>query len=60
MTSFDGGENKNHNVKNLESQGHFKKQVARFEISFSNSMVEALVRSIKHNQEVLCRICKAA
>jgi putative transposase len=44
-----GGENKNHKVKKLEDQGHFKKQVARFEISFSNSMVEALFRSIKNN-----------
>jgi putative transposase len=44
-----GGENKNHAVKNLEDRGHFKKQVARFEISFSNSMIEAVFRSIKHN-----------
>ena len=44
-----GGENKNHKVKKLENDGHFKKQVAQFEISFSNSMVEALFRSIKNN-----------
>jgi transposase InsO family protein len=44
-----GGENKGKSVEKLESSGHFKKQVARFEISFSNSMVEALFRSLKHN-----------
>ena len=44
-----GGENKSHEVKKLENRGHFKKKVARFEISFSNSMVEALFRSMKHN-----------
>src|ERR1035438_419519 len=44
-----GGENKGQGVKKLENQGHFKKLVARFEISFSNSMVEALFRSLKNN-----------
>ncbi len=44
-----GGENKSGEVKKLENRGHFKKKVARFEISFSNSMVEALFRSMKHN-----------
>jgi hypothetical protein len=44
-----GGENKGHEVKKLESRGHFKKKVALFEISFSNSIVEALFRSMKHN-----------
>lgn len=44
-----GGENKNDKVKKLEDKGHFKKQVARFEISFSNSMIEAVFRSIKNN-----------
>ena len=44
-----GGENKGFAVKKLEALGHFKKQVARFEIAFSNSMVEALFRSLKHN-----------
>jgi len=44
-----GGENKSRSVKNLEDKGHFKKQIARFEISFSNSMIETLFRSLKHN-----------
>lgn len=44
-----GGENRSHEVTKLEGRGHFKKQVAHFEISFSNSMVESLFRSMKHN-----------
>ncbi len=44
-----GGENRSRQVNNLEDDGHFKKQVARFEISYSNSMVETLFRSLKHN-----------
>jgi len=44
-----GGENKGRAVKKLEDGGLFKKKIARFEISFSNSMVEALFRSLKHN-----------
>jgi transposase InsO family protein len=44
-----GGENRSKSVTNLESRGHFRKQVARFEISYSNSMVETLFRSLKHN-----------
>lgn len=44
-----GGENRSHEVEKLEDEGHFKKQVAHFEISFSNSIVEALFHSLKHN-----------
>jgi hypothetical protein len=85
-----GGENKNHNVKNLERQGHFKKHVdfwfgehndriphtafegqtpaERFhqtacqeqEIRILLHHEDAIKLRIKHNQEVLCRICKAA
>ncbi|MCB0408092.1 MAG: DDE-type integrase/transposase/recombinase [Bdellovibrionales bacterium] len=44
-----GGENRSKSVNKLEERGHFNKQVARFEISFSNSMVETLFRSLKHN-----------
>ena len=44
-----GGENKSGEVKKLEAEGHFKKVVAQFEISYSNSIVEALFRQIKHN-----------
>ncbi len=44
-----GGENRSQSVNLLEGRGHFRKQVARFEISFSNSMVETLFRSLKHN-----------
>jgi transposase InsO family protein len=44
-----GGENRSKSVNHLEERGHFHKQVARFEISFSNSMVETLFRSLKHN-----------
>ena len=46
----DGGtENKGPGVSRLERRGAFKKRVARFEISFSNSIVEALFRQLKHN-----------
>jgi len=45
----EGGENRSQSVSHLEERGHFRKQVARFEISFSNSMVETLFRSLKHN-----------
>jgi putative transposase len=44
-----GGENKSHVVNDLEAQGHFTKVVAQFEISFSNSIVEALFRQLKNN-----------
>lgn len=44
-----GGENRSRSVNRLEGRGHFRKQVARFEISYSNSMVESLFRSLKHN-----------
>jgi len=44
-----GGENKGSEMKKLEGMKHFRKQVAQFEISFSNSIVEALFRSLKHN-----------
>jgi putative transposase len=44
-----GGENRSQSVSQLEGRGHFRKQVARFEISFSNSMVETLFRLLKHN-----------
>lgn len=44
-----GGENRSNEVKDLETKGLFTKQVAHFEISFSNSMVETLFRSLKHN-----------
>lgn len=44
-----GGENKSHAVTDLEAQGHFTKVVAQFEISFSNSIVEALFRQLKNN-----------
>jgi len=44
-----GGENRSKSVHHLEERGHFRKQVARFEISYSNSMVETLFRSLKHN-----------
>jgi len=44
-----GSENKSQSVTRLEDKGHFRKQVARFEISYSNSMVETLFRSLKHN-----------
>jgi len=46
----DGGtENKGAPMGQMENAGLFEKQVARFEISFSNSMVETLFRSLKHN-----------
>lgn len=46
----DGGtENKGPGVKELETEGAFTKKVARFEISYSNSMVEALFRQLKNN-----------
>ncbi|MFN9066317.1 MAG: DDE-type integrase/transposase/recombinase [Bdellovibrionales bacterium] len=44
-----GGENRSKSVKDLEDEGMFEKIVARFEISFSNSIVETLFRSLKHN-----------
>jgi hypothetical protein len=44
-----GGENNNRHIEALEKQGHFEKQIALFQISFSNSMIEALFRSLKHN-----------
>lgn len=44
-----GSENKGQTVNSLETAGHFRKQVARFEIIFSNSIVEAVFRSLKHN-----------
>lgn len=44
-----GGENKSRAVKKLEDKGNFKKVVAQFEISFSNSIVEALFRQLKNN-----------
>ena len=44
-----GSENKGPGVKRLEDEGYFKKKVAQFEISFSNSIVEALFRSMKNN-----------
>jgi transposase InsO family protein len=44
-----GGENKSRSVTKLEEEGFFTKQVALFEISYSNSMVETLFRSLKHN-----------
>jgi transposase InsO family protein len=44
-----GGENKNHEMDSLEGEGRFRKEVARFEISYSNSMIEAVFRSLKHN-----------
>lgn len=44
-----GSENKNSNVKEVEDQSDLRKQEARFEISFSNSMIEAVFRSMKHN-----------
>ncbi|MBX9769178.1 MAG: hypothetical protein K2X47_18020, partial [Bdellovibrionales bacterium] len=44
-----GGENKSHAVNDLEAKGQFTKVVAQFEISFSNSIVEALFRQIKNN-----------
>lgn len=44
-----GGENKGPSVASLEEAGHFRKEVARFEIIFSNSIVEAVFRSLKHN-----------
>lgn len=44
-----GSENKGKKIKNLEGKGKFKKQVARFEISFSNSIVETIFRSLKRN-----------
>ena len=44
-----GGENRSREVRALEEEGHFKKRVARFEISFSNSIVETVFRSLKNN-----------
>jgi transposase InsO family protein len=44
-----GSENKGPGVEGLELDGAFTKQVARFEISYSNSMVEALFRQLKNN-----------
>ena len=44
-----GGENRSGEVKKLELLGHFRKQVARFEISATNAMVESLFRSLKNN-----------
>ncbi len=44
-----GGENRSQSVDHLENRGHFRKQIAHFEISYSNSMVETLFRSLKHN-----------
>jgi hypothetical protein len=47
---FDGGgENRSNEVTTLQGVGHFRRQVARFEISSSNAMVETLFRSLKHN-----------
>lgn len=44
-----GSENKGPGVQELELEGAFTKKVARFEISYSNSMVEALFRQLKNN-----------
>jgi putative transposase len=44
-----GGENKGESVNSLEQQGDFRKEVAQFEIIYSNSIVEAVFRSLKHN-----------
>ncbi len=44
-----GSENKGREVERLEDEGNFRKEVARFEISFSNSMIETVFRSMKHN-----------
>jgi putative transposase len=44
-----GSENKGPGVKKLEDDGLIRKKIAQFEISFSNSIVEALFRSMKHN-----------
>jgi len=44
-----GGENKSKEVTRLQGVGNFLRQVARFEISSSNAMVETLFRSMKHN-----------
>ncbi len=44
-----GSENKGPTVSSLENEGNFRKEVARFEIIFSNSIVEAVFRSLKHN-----------
>ena len=53
-----GGENKGQAMDGLERAGHFRKEVARFEISFSNSMIETVFRSMKHNylfhEEITC------
>lgn len=44
-----GSENKGPDVRDLENEGAFTKKVAQFEISYSNSMVEALFRQLKNN-----------
>lgn len=44
-----GSENKGPIVRRLEDLRHFKKFVAQLEISYSNSIVEAVFRSLKHN-----------
>ena len=44
-----GSENKGRVVDSIEAAGQIRKEVARFEITFSNSIVEAVFRSLKHN-----------
>jgi hypothetical protein len=53
-----GAENKGPTVASIEAAGQIRKEVARFEITFSNSIVEAVFRSLKHNylyhKEITC------
>lgn len=44
-----GAENKGRTVDSIEAAGRVPKEVARFEITFSNSIVEVVFRSLKHN-----------
>lgn len=51
-----GSENLAKPVRELEGEGRFRKEVARYEIDFSNSMIEAVFRSAKHNYLLHCQI----
>ena len=43
-----GGENVNHEVNDLFGLGQLRRILAQVEVSYSNSMIEALWRSLKH------------
>ena len=54
--SDSGGENVNDEVQGLEGIGLFDLVIAQIDVEFSNSLVEALFRSLKHNYLFLQRL----